>query len=117
MVLSMCDEISHCYSTDKAYRGMHLRQFGNVVSGVYSPVRAKHSKYFSLEETSIEGDLEVPRHLARRVHELLFQPPARGVRAPNHVEPVEPVEPVHLGIQRTRVDSTIPCNGEAGRIS
>jgi hypothetical protein len=46
MVLSMCDEISHCYSTDKAYRGMHLRQFGNVVSGVYTPVLAKHSKHF-----------------------------------------------------------------------
>jgi len=81
--------------------------------GDFSPVLAKHSKHFSLEDTLsigvdrmqrnfepmrqqveswraqqlsaaaakltiyrafIEGDLDVPRHLARRVHELYFQP-------------------------------------------
>lgn len=81
--------------------------------GDYSPVLAKHSKHFSLEDALsigvdrmqrnfepmrrqvddwraqqlsaaaakltiyrafIEGDLEVPRHLARRVHELYFSP-------------------------------------------
>ncbi|MGB8061211.1 MAG: hypothetical protein WCF26_04900 [Candidatus Sulfotelmatobacter sp.] len=81
--------------------------------GDYSPVLAKHSKHFSLEDALsigvdrmqrnfepmrrqveswraeqlsaeaakltiyrafIEGDLEVPRHLARRVHELYFNP-------------------------------------------
>jgi len=83
------------------------------VPGVYSPVLAKHSKHFSLEDALsigvdrmqrnfepmrgqveswraeqlsaeaakltiyrafIEGDLEVPKHLARRVHELYFNP-------------------------------------------
>jgi hypothetical protein len=81
--------------------------------GDYSPVLAKHSKKFSLEDSLsigvdrmqrnfepmrrqveawraqqlsagaakltiyrafIEGDLEVPKHLARRVHELYFAP-------------------------------------------
>ena len=81
--------------------------------GDYSPVLAKHSKHFSLEDALsigvdrmqrnfepmrqqverwrtqqlsaeaakltiyrafIEGDLEVPRHLARRVHDLYFNP-------------------------------------------
>jgi hypothetical protein len=81
--------------------------------GDYSPVLAKHSKNFSLEDSLsigvdrmqrnfepmrhqvegwraqqlspetakltiyrafIEGDLEVPKHLARRVHELYFTP-------------------------------------------
>lgn len=88
-------------------------QFGNIVSGAYSPVLAKHSKHFLLEDSLtigvdrmqrnfepmrqqveswraqqlstgaakltiyrafIEGDLEVPRHLGRRVHELYFNP-------------------------------------------
>ncbi|HXJ43686.1 MAG TPA: hypothetical protein VNH18_30665, partial [Bryobacteraceae bacterium] len=81
--------------------------------GDYSPVLAKHSKHFSLEDSLslgvdrmqrnfepmrrqveswraqqlspavakltiyrafIEGDLEVPKHLARRVHEIYFTP-------------------------------------------
>jgi len=81
--------------------------------GDYSPVLAKHSKHFSLEDALsigvdrmqrnldpmrqqverwraqqlsaeggkaddlrafIEGDLDVPKHLARRVHELYFNP-------------------------------------------
>ena len=81
--------------------------------GDYSPVLAKHSKNFSLEDSLsvgvdrmqrnfepmrrqveswraqqlspaaakltiyrafIEGDLEIPKHLARRVHELYFTP-------------------------------------------
>ena len=81
--------------------------------GDYSPVLAKHSKHFSLEDSLsvgvdrmqrnfepmrrqveswraqqlspaaakltiyrafIEGDLEVPKHLARSVHELYFTP-------------------------------------------
>ena len=86
--------------------------------GDYSPVLAKHSKNFSLQDSLsigvdrmqrnfepmrrqvegwraqqlstaaakltiyrafIEGDLEIPRHLARRVHELLFHPPVPGI--------------------------------------
>jgi hypothetical protein len=38
----------------------------------------------------IEEDLEVPKHLARSVHELCFSA-ARGVRILKHVEPVERV--------------------------
>ena len=88
-------------------------EFGSIVSGVYSPVLAKHSKHFLLEDALsigvdrmqrnfdpmrqqverwraqqlsageakltiyrafIEGDLDVPKHLARRVHELYFNP-------------------------------------------
>src|ERR1019366_9495320 len=43
----MFDQISRCNSTAKAYRGMHLRRFGNIVPCVYSPVLAKHSKHLS----------------------------------------------------------------------
>jgi len=82
-------------------------QFGDIVTGVFTPVLAKHSKSFSLIDcisagvdrmqrnfepmrkqveswraqqppaeaaklatyrAFVEGDLEVPRHLARRVH-------------------------------------------------
>ena len=89
------------------------KELGNIVPGLYSPVSAKHSKRFSLEDALsigvdrmqrnfdpmrqqvecwrgataigrsreaddlpgfIEGDLEVPKHLARRVHELYFNP-------------------------------------------
>jgi hypothetical protein len=85
----------------------------NIVPGVSTPVLAKHSKHFSLENALsigvdrmqrnfeplrrqveswraeqlsveaakltiyrafVEGDLEVPKHLARRVHELYFNP-------------------------------------------
>ena len=88
-------------------------QFGNIVPGVYTPVLAKHSKHFSLEDSLaigvdrmqrnfeplkqqveewqamqlstvssklliyqafIEDELGFPKHLARRVHELYFQP-------------------------------------------
>jgi len=88
-------------------------QLCNIFSGVFSPVLAKHSKRFSLEDALsigvdrmqrnfepmrqqvetwraqqlsagqakltiyqafIEGDLDVPKHLARRVHELYFNP-------------------------------------------
>ena len=87
--------------------------FGNIVSAVYTPVLAKHSKHFSLEDSLaigvdrmqrnfgplkqqveewqalqlsaasaklliyqafIEDELGFPKHLARRVHELYFQP-------------------------------------------
>ncbi|MCL5743488.1 MAG: hypothetical protein M1541_06105 [Acidobacteria bacterium] len=86
---------------------------GNIVSGVFTPVLAKHSKSFSLVDAIsvgvdrmqrnfepmrkqidlwrqseltdvtakmiiyqafIESELEVPRHLARRVHDLYFDP-------------------------------------------
>jgi len=86
---------------------------GNIVSGVFTPVLAKHSKSFSLidcisvgvdrmqrnfepmrkqveawqrseltdvtakvviYEAFVEGRLEAPKHLARTVHDLYFEP-------------------------------------------
>jgi hypothetical protein len=86
---------------------------GNIVSGVFTPVLAKHSKSFSLidcisvgvdrmqrnfepmrkqveawqrseltdvtakvviYEAFVEGKLEAPKHLARTVHDLYFEP-------------------------------------------
>ena len=88
-------------------------QFVNIVSGVFTPVLAKHSKSFSLidcisvgvdrmqrnfepmrkqvetwqrseltdvtakvviYEAFVEGKLEAPKHLARAVHDLYFEP-------------------------------------------
>jgi hypothetical protein len=88
-------------------------ELGNIVSGVFTPVLAKHSKSFSLidcisvgvgrmqrnfehmrkqvetwqrseltdvmakvviYEAFIEGRLKAPRHLARSVHDLYFEP-------------------------------------------
>jgi hypothetical protein len=89
------------------------RQFGDIVSGAFTPVLAKHSKSFSLidcisvgvdrmqrnfepmrkqveawqrseltdvtakvviYEAFVEGKLEAPKHLARAVHDLYFEP-------------------------------------------
>jgi hypothetical protein len=86
---------------------------GNIVTGVFTPVLAKHSKSFSLidcisvgvdrmqrnfepmrkqveawqrseltdvtakvviYEAFVEGRLEAPKHLARSVHDLYFEP-------------------------------------------
>src|SRR5271166_1934688 len=41
--------------SDKTHPGMHPRQFGNIVSGAYTPVLAKHSKHFSLEDSLAIG--------------------------------------------------------------
>ncbi len=88
-------------------------ELGNIVSGVFTPVLAKHSKSFSLidcisvgvdrmqrnfdplrkqvemwqrseltdvtakvviYEAFVEGKLEAPKHLARTVHDLYFEP-------------------------------------------
>jgi|ERR1039458_8178971 hypothetical protein len=51
----MFDQISRCNSTAKAYRGMHLRRFGNIVPCVYSPVLAKHSKHLSFVDAITVG--------------------------------------------------------------
>ena len=94
---------------------MKLRhpKFGDIVSGAFTPVLAKHSKSFSLidciavgvdrmqrnfepmrkqveawqsfeltdvtakvviYEAFVEGKLEAPKHLARTVHDLYFEP-------------------------------------------
>ncbi len=101
------------YITWRLWLGSGRSRFCHIVAGVFSPVLAKHSKHFSLEDTLsigvdrmqrnfepmrqqveswraqqlsaavakltiyrafIEGDLDVPRHLARRVHNLYFNP-------------------------------------------
>jgi len=88
-------------------------KLGNIVSGVFTPVLAKHTKHLSLvdvlsigvdriqrnfepmkrqvvawkttlipDESAklviyqafVEGKLDVPKHLARRVHDLYFNP-------------------------------------------
>jgi hypothetical protein len=88
-------------------------KFGDIVTGVFTPVLAKHSKSFSLVdcvsvgvdrmqrnfepmrkqveawqrseltdvtakvviyEAFVEGQLEAPKHLARSVHDLYFEP-------------------------------------------
>ena len=88
-------------------------KFGDIVTGVFTPVLAKHSKSFSLidcisvgvdrmqrnfepmrkqveawqkseltdvtakvviYELFVEGKLEAPKHLARTVHDLYFEP-------------------------------------------
>ncbi len=74
-------------------------EFGNIVTGVFTPVLAKHSKSFSLIDcTSVGVDrmqrnfepmrkqveawqtseltdvTEAPKHLARTVHDLYFEP-------------------------------------------
>jgi hypothetical protein len=92
--------------------------FGNIVSGVFTLVLAKHSKSFSLidcisvgvdrmqrnfepmrkqveawqrseltdvtakvviYEAFVEGQLEAPKHLARSVHDLYFEPRSRTI--------------------------------------
>ena len=92
-------------------------KFGNIVSGVFTPVLAKHSKSFSLIDcisvgvdrvqrnfepmrkqveawqrseladvtakvviykAFVEGRLEAPKHLARTVHDLYFEPGTRN---------------------------------------
>ena len=97
------------------YKKLNLAgpEFGDIVSGVFTPVLAKHSKAFSLVDAIsvgvdrmqrsfepmrkqveawqkseltdvtariiiyqafIEGELDVPKHLARRVHDFYFEP-------------------------------------------
>jgi hypothetical protein len=97
--------------SDKATR--RIDKSGNIVTGVFTPVLAKHSKSFSLidcisvgvdrmqrnfepmrkqveawqrceltdvtakvviYEAFVEGRLEAPKHLARTVHDLYFEP-------------------------------------------
>jgi hypothetical protein len=99
-------------------KGSHVRavlslSLGKIVPGVFTPVRAKHSKSFSLIDcisvgvdrmqrnfepmrkqvetwqrneltdvtakvviyaAFVEGKLEAPKHLARTVHDLYFEP-------------------------------------------
>jgi len=37
-------------------------------------------------EAFVEGKLEIPKHLARTVHDLYFEPAIRGISAADHLE-------------------------------
>lgn len=121
--------------------------------GDYSPVLAKHSKNFSLEDTLsigldrmqrnfepmrrqvevwrtqqlspaaarltiyhafVEGDLEAPRHLARKVHELYFNPQHEEF---NSRTMSELIECLHVGVQGTRSYSAISGHSETWTFS
>jgi hypothetical protein len=116
-------------------------------SGDYTAVLAKHSKNFSLEDSLaigvdrmqrnfepmrrqveewrakqistvaakliiyqafVESELDAPKHLARQVHDLYFRP--------THPD-FEPRTSLHLGVQGTRTDLSVPSYGEACRLS
>jgi hypothetical protein len=55
----------------------------------------------------IEGELGVRRHLARRVHDLYFDPSVRRVQT---AYGVELVERVHFCVQGSGPDSAVPGN-------
>ena len=66
-----------------AKQGCEIQKFGsicNIVSGLFTPVLAKLSKSFSLidcisgGESFVEGKLEAPKHPARMVQDLYFEP-------------------------------------------
>ena len=59
----------------------------------------------------IEDELGFPKHLARRVHELYFQPVHEEFQAANHVEPLERL---HQCIQGTGPNPSVQSDGETG---
>jgi hypothetical protein len=58
-------------------------------------------------EAFVEGKLEAPKHLARTVHDLYFEPKYEEFRPRNHLEPFKRV---HIGVQGTGSHSTIQGN-------
>lgn len=108
-----CTHVSSIFRTLPSHLGAFVGGLGKIVSGVFTPVLAKHSKSFSLidcisvgvdrmqrnfepmqkqveawqrseltdvtakvviYEAFVEGRLEAPKHLARTVHDLYFEP-------------------------------------------
>jgi hypothetical protein len=65
-------------------------------------------------EAIVEGKLEAPKHLARTVHDLYFEPKYEEFRPADHLEPVECV---HVGIQGTGCHPSVQGDGETGRVS
>ena len=59
-------------------------------------------------EAFVEGDLDVPRHLARLVHERYFPSAVRGVPA---ADGVEPVKCLHLRIPAVGRRAAVPGDG------
>jgi len=63
-------------------------------------------------EAFVEGKLEAPKHLARTVHDLYFEP-KRRVPVANDLESFECF---HVSLQGTGSRSTIQSHSEAGSI-
>jgi len=64
-------------------------------------------------EAFVEGKLEAPKHLARSVHDLYFEPEISGIQDADNLESFECV---HFGIQGIGTDSAIQGNSQAGRV-
>ena len=64
-------------------------------------------------EAFMEGKLEAPKHLARAVHDLYFEPRYEEFRSRNRLESFECV---HFRIQGTGTDSPVQGDSQAGRI-
>jgi hypothetical protein len=63
-------------------------------------------------EAFVEGRLEAPKHLARTVHDLYFEPKYEEFRPRD----LEPFQRVHLCIQGTGTDPAIQGHSQAGRV-
>ena len=63
-------------------------------------------------EAFVEGKLEAPKHLARAVHDLYFEPEYEEF----HARTIWTLQRVHVGLQGTGSHSEIQGHGEAGRV-
>ena len=61
-------------------------------------------------EAFVEGKLEAPKHLARTVHDLYFQPKYEEFLA----DDLESLECVYISIQRARSHPTVQGDRKAG---
>jgi len=64
-------------------------------------------------EAFVEGRLEAPKHLARLVHDLYFEPKYEEFTAANDLESLQRV---HFCVQRTRAHPAIQGHSQAGRV-
>jgi hypothetical protein len=64
-------------------------------------------------EAFVEGKLEAPKHLARTIHDLYFEPKYEEFRPRTNLESLECI---HVGIQGTGADSAVQGYSQAGRI-
>jgi len=67
-----------------------------------------------VRDALVEGKLEAPKHLARTVHDLYFEPTYERVPARYDLERVECV---YVDLQGTGADPSISGDCQAGRIS
>ena len=64
-------------------------------------------------EAFVEGKLEAPKHLARTVHDLYFEPKYEESRPRTDLESPQCI---HIGIQATGSHPTVQSDSQAGRI-